>query len=134
MDRPLGSRRRETMASKLASFLQEKKIDQRRLLNASRQIERLRLSDRRIKLAHKRARKSEDGKKPDGLDKPRSGRPVTPVCLATALAGQSISGPAKTRVLHAINHILGQRKQPLVALDALFDPPPPKAPVEASEE
>jgi hypothetical protein len=122
------------MASKLESFLEEKKIDQRRLLNASRKLERLRLSDRRIKLTQTRARKSEEGKRPEGLEKPRSGRPVTPVCLATALAGGRVPGPAKTRLLRAVNHILIQRKEPPVALDALFDSTPGAVGAGASEE
>ena len=40
--------------------------------------------------------------------------------LTAALEGKSISGPAKTRMLRAVNHILEQRKKPTVDLRALF--------------
>jgi len=118
------------MASKLETFLRDNEIDHRRLLVASQQAERLRPEDRKIKLVQRQARKSEDGKKPDDLAKPRSGRPVTPVGLRHALSGERLSGPAKTRILRAVNRILGQRKKKAVALDALFDAPA-AAPAEA---
>ena len=108
------------MSTKLQSFLTENKIDPRRLLSASRLIERLRPEDRTIKAAQRRARKSEDGKKPEGLQKPRSGKPVTDVGLNNALTGGSVSGPQKTRILRAVNRILEQRKQPIATLDKLF--------------
>jgi hypothetical protein len=115
------------MASKLETFLSDNKIDHRRLLVASRQIERLRAEDRRIKLAQKQARKSEDAKKPEGLGKPRSGRALTPVGLKNALAGRMMSGAAKARLLRAVNSVLAAKKKDAVAIDALFDPPAPKA-------
>lgn len=120
------------MASKLESFLQNEKIDPRRVLNASKDIERLRPEDRKIRLTKAQARKSEDGKVPEGLDKPRSGRPVTKVGLDRALSGGNVPGPQKTRILRAINHILEQRKKDAVTIDTLFDvpvqnPPKPKA-------
>ena len=52
--------------------------------------------------------------------KPRSGRPVTPRALATALKGGELSGPAKSRLLKAVNHILEQKKQEKLELKALF--------------
>jgi hypothetical protein len=55
------------------------------------------------------------------LDKPRSARPVSRTTLSKALAGKTLSGPAKTRVLRAVNHILSQRKQPEVPLGSLFE-------------
>lgn len=116
------------MASKLESFLQEKKIDARRVLSASKEIERLRPEDRRIRLAQAQARKSEEGKKPEGLGKPRSGRPMTEGGLRRALSGESIPGPQKTRILRAVNHILGKRKQDPVTIDTLFDVPPQNPP------
>jgi len=69
------------MATKIEDFLKEKKIDPRRILVASAEIERLHPEDRAIRLAKRKARKSEDAatKKKEGLaaKKPRSGRPVT---------------------------------------------------------
>lgn len=115
------------MASKLEIFLKDNKIDGRRLIAASRIIERLRPEDRNTRLVQRQARKSEDGKKPEGLQKPRSGRPVTTVALESALVGKTISGPQKTRILRAVNRILEQRKKPAVTLAALFDAAPAKA-------
>src|SRR5690606_33220967 len=92
----------------------------------SEKIERLTPKDRAIRLAKRKARKSEDGgKKKEGLaaDKPRSGRPITQRTLDAALHGKAISGPAKTRLLRAVNRLLEQKKQEPVALTALFDLP-----------
>ncbi len=125
------------MASKLDTFLSEHKINDQRLIAASRQIERLRPADRAIKLKQAQARKSEDGKKPEGLEKPRSGRTLTQIGVTRARgADPRISGPYKTRILRAVNRILEQRKKDPVAFDALFDAPAPKAKPaeEASEE
>jgi hypothetical protein len=112
---------RPTMATKLESFLSDKKIDHRRILIASKQIEKLRLEDRRTRLKLKQARKSEDAKRPEGIEKPRSGKPVTSVGLRNALAGSRTSSSAKSRILRAVNRILEQRKKSPVALDTLFD-------------
>lgn len=122
------------MATKIESFLKDKKIDPRRVLAASAKIEGLQREDRALRLARRQARKSEDGaKKKEGGEapkKPRSGRPVTDRTLAAALTGKSLTGPAKTRILRAVNHLLEQKKQEKVALGALFDAPskgnPPK--------
>lgn len=112
------------MATKLDDFLKEKKIDPRRILAASAEMERLRPEDRAIKLAQRKARKSEDKKK-EGLaaKKPRSGRPLTQRAIDAAIQGKDISGPSKTRLLKAVNKILEQKKQDPVTLYALFDLP-----------
>lgn len=115
------------MGTKIEDFLKEKKIDLRRVLVASSEIERLRPEDRAIKLAKRAARKSEDpAKKKEGLaaQKPRSGRPVTERSIKAAVAGQQISGPQKTRILRAVNYLLEQKKEEKVDLAALFDPTP----------
>lgn len=111
-----------TMATKFADFLKEHKIDERRLLASSTILERLRPEDRvlrrqRSKKGDNATASSEDGAEPK---KPRSGRPVTKRLLAQAHAGQQISGPAKTRLLRAVNRILAQKKQDPVDLRALF--------------
>jgi hypothetical protein len=108
------------MATKIEDFLSAKKIHPDRVIAASRQIERLRPADRAIKLAYRLARKKEDAQKPTGLDKPRSGRAVSATTLGKALTGKPLSGPAKTRILRAVNRILEQRKEEPVAIDALF--------------
>jgi cell division protein FtsN len=116
------------MATKIDEFLKEKKIDPRRVLAASSDIERLRPEDRAIRLAKRIARKAEDPAKAkkEGLaaQKPRTGRPVTQRAIDAALAGKQISGPQKTRILRAVNHLLEQKKQDKVELAALFDPTP----------
>jgi hypothetical protein len=111
------------MASKFSEFLQSKKIDPRRILVASSQIERLRPEDRRIKLAQRTKGDDAPKKKDDGaepLPRPRSGRPVTAKLLQEATEGKSISGAAKTRLLRAVNRVLEQKKEASVDLRALF--------------
>src|SRR5262249_51239753 len=115
------------MATKFEAFLSEKKINPLRILAASTKIERLRPEDRAIRLAQRVARKSEDGgKKREGLaaKKPRSGRAVTQRTVDAAIKGKDLSGPAKTRLLRAVNYLLEQKKQEKVTLSALFDAKP----------
>ena len=121
------------MATKLDTFLNNNKITHRQLLSASRQIERLRPEDRAIKLIQKQVRKKEDGKKPDDLAKPRSGRTITTVGLAKALAGKQLSGPQRTRFVRAVNRILEQKKKKPIDMAALFEPPAPKEAASADE-
>jgi len=106
--------------SKFAEFLSSKKLDARRVRFASAELERLRPEDRAIRLAHKN--RKPDAPKTAAADKkkPRSGRPVTDRAMKAALAGQSISGPQKTRLLKAVNRLLEQKKQEPVALGVLF--------------
>lgn len=112
------------MASKFQQFLEENKIDPRRVLVASRQIEQLRPQDRKQRLARRQARAGES--KPEGeaaeklKEKPRSGRPVTDRLVREAAEGKTLSGPAKTRLLRAVNRVLEQKKKEPVDLRALF--------------
>ena len=107
--------------STFEEFLKAKSIDPRRIIAASQKIEKLRPEDRSIRLQKRQARKAEDGaKKKEGLKKPRTGRPITDRSIASAIAGKPLSGPIKTRMLRAINHILEQKKQEKVALKAVF--------------
>jgi len=109
--------------TKLAGFLSSKKLDKRRLLAASHELEQLQPEDRVIKLNKRRAKKagSEGGENaPKETRKPRSGRPVTPRALEAALTGGAISGPTKNRILRAVNHLLEQKKQEKVDLRTLF--------------
>ncbi|HEY2408408.1 MAG TPA: hypothetical protein VGM29_11200 [Polyangiaceae bacterium] len=109
------------MANKFSQFLSENKIDPRRLIVASRALERLRPEDRQTRLARRQAKKAEskpaEGEKPA---KPRSGRAVTPRLVAGASSGKPISGAAKTRLLRALNRVLEQKKKKPVELRALF--------------
>jgi hypothetical protein len=116
------------MASKFAEFLEKNKIDARRVLVASRQVERLRREDRALKLKKKQggdaapavAPGGEEGEAPKAPPKPRSGRPVTPKLLEMAKEGGTIAGPAKTRLTRAVNRILEQKKKDVVAVRDLF--------------
>jgi hypothetical protein len=110
------------MASKFAQFLTDNKIDPRRVRAASRALERLRPEDRKNKLARRNAKKAES-KPAEGAEKPakpRSGRPATGRVVDAATAGKPISGPAKTRLLRAVNRVLEQKKKSATDLKALF--------------
>ncbi len=112
-----------TNGSKFKDFLSEKKIDARRIIAASDALESLTREDRSIRLLKRQAKV--DGATPEkkaeaAAKKPRSGRPVTDRAMTAALAGKSLSGPQKTRILRALNHILEQKKLGSVELSALF--------------
>jgi hypothetical protein len=110
------------MSSKFAQFLTDNKIDPRRVLAASKDIERLRPEDRAKRLQRRKA-KGSDAKPAEGAEKPgkpRSGRPATERLLNAATAGKPISGPAKTRLLRAINRVLEQKKKDPAELKSLF--------------
>ena len=106
--------------TKFAGFLASKKLDRRRIVAASRKLEAFRPEDRAIKLRKRQARAAAEGGPPPEKAKPRSGRPVTGRAIDAALVGKPISGPTKTRLLKAINHLLEQKKQEAIDLKALF--------------
>src|SRR3954469_11235682 len=111
--------------NKLATFLATHKLNAKRLLAVSHKLETLQRSDRTIKLGQRQGKKAaEAGTAVDGENKekvkPRSGRPVTPRALDTALAGKAVSGPTKQRILRAINFLLEQKKKDKVELRTLF--------------
>jgi hypothetical protein len=112
------------MASKFAEFLEKNKIDPRRILAASSELERLRPEDRALRLARRSGKKAEGGAAAAGEEKAaqkrRSGRPVTPRALSAAQNGKPIPGPAKTRIVRAVNLLLSQKKKEAVDLRALF--------------
>jgi hypothetical protein len=112
------------MTTKFSTFLEESKIDSRRLVAVSHRLERLSDEDRTFlaDAARKRAlagRKEAANMKRE-KHKLHSRRPITPATVDLASAGKKLGGPTKTRMLRAINHILTQRKQPVVELKALF--------------
>lgn len=109
------------MSSKLEQFLTSKKIDQRQLLVVSKDLEGLRPEDRALKLAKRKGKGEEAKDKEKITKKPRSGRPISSVQLAKIFAGKPVPGPAKTRVLNAVNTILERKKQDKVTLADLFD-------------
>lgn len=109
------------MASKFQQFLSENQIDPRRVLVASASIERLRTEDRAARLARRQARKAETKPEPGAIPaKPRAGRKVTRRLLTQALEGKPIQGPAKTRLLRAVNRVLEQKKKNPAELKTLF--------------
>jgi hypothetical protein len=110
--------------TKLDKFLKTNKLNPKRVLAISHKLETLTRDDRTLKLAKKQVKKAGDApaegeaKKPTG--KPRSGRPVTPRALTSALSGGAISGPTKQRILRAVNYLLEQKKKEKVDLKTLF--------------
>ncbi|MBS2017851.1 MAG: hypothetical protein JST00_33545 [Deltaproteobacteria bacterium] len=108
--------------SKLSTFLDSNKLNPKRLIAVSHDLETLRREDRDIKLKKRQAKGGEapaEGEKKD-LGKPRSGRPVTTRALDTALKGGAVSGPTKQRILRAVNYLLEQKKKDKVDLRQLF--------------
>jgi len=85
------------MASKFADFLKTNSIDPRRILVASRQSEKLRPEDRKLRLTKRQSKGSDKAEGAEAPAKGRSGRPVTRLLLDQATEGKTISGPAKTR-------------------------------------
>jgi len=109
--------------SKLSDFLDKEKIDPRRVLVASRNIERLRPEDRRVRLARRKVRSGKnvtDADKEVAAQERRSGKPVTQPTMDAALAGGNLSGRAKQRVTDAVNHLLKAKKKSEVAVSDLF--------------
>lgn len=106
--------------SKFAHFIAERKLDPRRILAVSHRLEQLHPEDRVIRLNKRRARKAEGDAGPKETRKPKTGRPVTRRALDAAVAGEDLSGPTKTRLLRAVNHLLELKKQDKVGLRELF--------------
>lgn len=113
------------MSSRFSEFLTNEKIDPRRLLVASRQLERLRPEDRQVRLKKRLGRKANDGAAPpadakDAAPKRRSGRTITPRLLEAAATGGPLSGAQKTRLLRALNRVLEQKKKEPIDIRKVF--------------
>ena len=107
--------------SKFATFLQENKIDPARVVIHSHKVEALRPEDRAIRRAKGSAKgKDDETAKAARSRKPRSGRPVTDRFIRAAIAGAKLSGPAKTRLVRAVNAVRAIKKQEETNLRALF--------------
>jgi hypothetical protein len=107
-------------ASKLQNFLNEHKLNTKRLLAVSHNLEQHAREDRALKAARRANKKQEGGEKKE-VAKPKSGRAVTPRALSAALVqGGTISGPTKQRILRAVNYLLEQKKKDKVELKTLF--------------
>jgi hypothetical protein len=107
--------------SKLSDSLKNHKIDARRVVGASKGLERRTREDLAL-VTKKAAMKAGKVEKDDAVmkQKPRSGRPLTLPQVEKALRGETISGPAKTRVVRAVNEILKARKKAEIGLRDLF--------------
>jgi hypothetical protein len=110
--------------SKLEDYLKQQNVDPRRILAASHELEALRPEDRATRLAKKRVKGGDEAAKEAAKEaaakKPRSGKPLSRPSLDRALAGTGISGAAKTRVLRALNIVLGQKKKGEATLRDIF--------------
>jgi hypothetical protein len=106
--------------SKLSDYLQQQKIDPRRVIVASRDLEQLRPEDRAVRLAKKRVKGGDESAKEAAEKERRSGRPVSQPTMDRALSGGAVSGAAKTRIVRAVNAVLAQKKKSEVALRDLF--------------
>src|SRR5689334_13759226 len=108
-------------STKFSEFVASKKLDIRRILTASHKLEKLRPEDKLIKLKKRKAKKGgAEEKAAQEAAKPRSGRPVTQRAIHAAMAGQSLQGPVKTRIVRAINTLLAQKKQDPIQLRDVF--------------
>lgn len=107
--------------SKLSDFLTQNKIDSRRVVVASKDLEKQTAEDVKL-LATKKAMKDGKAEKDEAVlkQKPRSGRPVTAASMTKALDGQTVSGPTKTRIVRAVNQLLAAKKKPEVSVRDLF--------------
>jgi hypothetical protein len=114
--------------AKLEDYLKKNKIDARRVLVASKGLERLQAEDRKIFAAKKKAKSGDDAAKEAAKElaskKPRSGHPVTAPSLNKALAGKGVSGSTKTRIVRAVNAVLTAKKKPEASFAELFGPSP----------
>ena len=107
--------------SKFAQFIASKKLDARRIVAASHKLERLLPEDRAIRLNKRRAKAGEGERtRPRRRARPAAAA-LSPIARSqAALSGGPLSGPTKTRILHAVNHLLEQKKQEKVELRVLF--------------
>src|SRR5262245_12155794 len=91
--------------SKLSDYLKKHKIDARRVLAASSELEALRPEDRAIRLARKEAA-TDESKKELAAKKRRSGRKLSQPTLSKALAGGTLTRRSRARVVRAVNAVL----------------------------
>lgn len=109
------------MSTKFSEFLSSKGIDARRLVSASKEIEKHQADDKAL-VAKKKAMKEGKLEKDAEVQKqkPRSGRPVTMPSLTKAMTGRPVTGATKTRIVRAVNAVLAQKKKGEATLKDLF--------------
>jgi hypothetical protein len=107
--------------SKIGDYLTKNKLHPNRVVHASEALERRTSEDK--DLASKK-KLMKDGKmdKDEAVlgKKPRSGRPVTRATMTKVIAGQTVNGPTKNRIVRAVNAVLAQKKKPEIGLRDLF--------------
>ena len=97
--------------SKLGDFLTKHKLDPRRVLAASKNLEALRPEDRKIRLARVNVKAGVDAAKELAAQKRRSGRAVSGPALRKALAGGKLPRRARGRLLRAVNAVLSHKSK-----------------------
>lgn len=99
--------------SKLSDFLEKEKVDPRRIVVASRKLERPRDEDRAIRLARVKVDKGADNESLKELagKKPRTGRPLTLPTVNKALAGKPLGRRTRQRFVRAVNEVLKQKNK-----------------------
>ncbi|MDD9940478.1 MAG: hypothetical protein OXU20_05390 [Myxococcales bacterium] len=106
--------------SKLSDYLEQQKIDARRVLLASKNVESLRPEDRETLAARKRHKKGDESAK-EAAERPcRSGKPLTRPTLAKALRGDQLSKRSRQCVLRAVNAALAIKKKPEASAAEIF--------------
>lgn len=92
--------------SKLSDYLKKHKIDPRRVVAASKELEALRPEDRKIRLARVMAKGGDESAKELAAQKRRSGRAVSRPAIARALAGGAVTRKTRARIVRAVNAVL----------------------------
>jgi hypothetical protein len=95
--------------SKLSDYLQKHKIDARRVVAASKGVERLQPEDRKIRLAREQAKAGDEAAKELAAKKRRSGRALSHPTIARALAGETLTRKSRARVVRAVNAVLASK-------------------------
>ncbi len=109
------------MATKLDDYLKKAKIDPRRLVVASHDLESLKPEDRAVRLLKKQAKGGNEKAKEAVVGKTRrKGRALSEPALRAALVGKPISPATKSRLVRAVNAVLAQKKKGEAKLKDLF--------------
>jgi hypothetical protein len=111
---------RRAFMSKLSDYLQKHKIDARRLLPASKQLEALQPEDRKIRLARVMAKDGDEKAKELAAKRRRSGRALSKPTLARAIAGTKLSRRARGRIVRAVNAVLAHKTKTEAKATDLF--------------
>jgi len=101
----------ERAVSKLSDYLQKHKIDARRIVAASKGVERLQPEDRKVRLAREQAKGGDETAKELAAKKRRSGRSVTKPTIDRAIAGKPLPRRTRSRVLRAVNAVLALKSK-----------------------